>query len=257
MDPLLIVMGMGCLVMLVTLISVLATLYQKCAPNQAMIISGFGCKNGEIDFKVVRGGGDIILPLLQRRDFISLEVMTIDIKTQTPIISQNGVPVFIEAVAQVKVRSDDASIATAAQQFLDKSVVEMASIAQETLIGHLRAVVGSLQLEDLIRNSDSLAQRIQEISIVDLKKMGLTVVSFTIKEIRDEVGYLAAMGREANKSVGAPVGQYQLCLTPDQDAIVRKAAELQNKDLQNFLRDSVLNAAKSAVEGETAAKEMV
>src|SRR5271163_1344337 len=175
---------------------ILANLYQKCSPNQAMIISGFGAAHGERNFKIVVGGGAIVYPMIQQRNSLSLEIMTIEVHAQAPMITKNGVPIFVEGVAQVKVKGDDVSIATAAEQFLGKSDEEIANIAHESLVGHLRAILGTMSVEELIQSFDSFAQRVQEVSLGDLAKMGLTVVSFTIKEIKDPVGYLDSLGKQ-------------------------------------------------------------
>lgn len=189
-------LGGTALIFMFMLSWVIAGFYQKCGPNEAMIISGFGAKEGERDFKIVKGGGAVVLPLLQQRQFLSLEVMTIDVRSQAPIITKNGVPIFVEGVAQVKVRGDDISISTAAEQFLGKNQEEIAGIAHETLVGHLRAILGTMTVEGLIQSFEEFAQRVQEVSIADLSKMGLTIVSFTIKEIKDNVGYLQVLGQQ-------------------------------------------------------------
>jgi len=98
--------------------------------------------------------------------------MTIEVHAQAPMITRNGVPIFVEGVAQVKVRGDDVSIATAAEQFLGKSNQEIATIAHESLVGHLRAILGTMTVEELIQSFDSFAQRVQEVSLADLAKMG-------------------------------------------------------------------------------------
>ena len=103
-----------------------------------MIISGFGTRQGPHGFKIIKGGGDVVLPLIQQRSFLSLEVMTIEVHSQAPMITKNGVPIFVEGVAQVKVKGDEVSIATAAEQFLGKSDEEVANIAHGSLVGHLR-----------------------------------------------------------------------------------------------------------------------
>lgn len=171
-----------------------AMFYQKCGPNQAMIISGL--RHGARRYRIVAGGGGVLIPFFQQRSDLSLEVMTIEVHSQAPMITKTGVPIFVEGVAQVKVKGDEDSIATAAEQFLGKTNEEIATIAHETLVGHLRAILGTMTVEELIQSFDSFAQRVQEVSIGDLAKMGLTVVSFTIKEIKDEVGYLDSLGKQ-------------------------------------------------------------
>ncbi|MFN8655471.1 MAG: SPFH domain-containing protein [Candidatus Obscuribacterales bacterium] len=232
-----ILLGIGAVVFLVLLASFVGSFYQKCGPNQAMIISGMGCQKGEHQFKIVKGGGDVVVPVIQQRAFLSLEVMPIDVRSQSPIITKSGVPVFVEGVAQVKIRGDDESIATAAEQFLGKSDEEIASIAHETLVGHLRAILGNLEVEELYQNFEAFAQKVQEVSIGDLRKMGLTVVSFTIKDIKDNVGYLEALGRkrtaeakrEADIGVANASRDTQIAAADaDRDAQIRKAVAAQD-----------------------------
>src|SRR6516165_9232062 len=128
----------------------LANLYQKCSPNMAMIISGGGARHGDHNFKICVGGGAIVIPMFQMRNDLSLEVMTIEVASQAPFITKNGVPIFVEGVAQVKVQGDEVSIHTAAEQFLGKTDDEIKSIAHESLVGHLRAILGTMTVEELI-----------------------------------------------------------------------------------------------------------
>ncbi|MBC7999174.1 MAG: flotillin family protein [Leptolyngbya sp.] len=218
-----------------------SSFYQKCGPNQAMIISGMLTAEEDRKFKIVVGGGTTVFPVIQQRAFLSLEVMTIEIKSTAPIITKNGVPVFVEGVAQVKVKGDSASIATAAEQFLDKDDSEISQIAHETLVGHLRAILGTMEVEELIQNFDSFAQKVQEVSLADLAKMGLTVVSFTLKELKDNVGYLEALGRKrtAEAKREADIG---VAHAIKETAIAQAAAS----------RDSAIAQAQATEEGAKA-----
>lgn len=190
-----------CGLFIVFAVSILCSLYQKCGPNEAMIISGAVRGTGGHRFKVIQGGGTVVLPLVQQKDILCLEVMTIDVKTNAPIITRSGVPIFVEGVAQVKVKGDSDAIATAAEQFLGKDTDQIEKIAHETLVGHLRAILGTMEVEELIQSFEAFAQRVQEVSINDLAKMGLTVVSFTIKEIGDKVGYIENLGRDRTAEI--------------------------------------------------------
>lgn len=137
----------------------------------------------------------MVLPMLQQKDLLSLEVMPIEVWSNAPMITSNGVPIYVKGVAQIKVEGNPDSIKTASEQFLGKDDDEIRMVAHETLMGHLRAIMGTMTVEELIGNFDSFASRVAQVSISDLAKMGLTVVSFTIKEISDEVGYLEALGK--------------------------------------------------------------
>jgi flotillin len=215
----------------------LANLYQKCGPNEAMIITG--AVPGGI--QVVRGGGAVVWPLINQKHNLSLEVMTIEVHSQAAMITRNGVPIYVEGVAQVKVRGDEEAIATAAERFLNKSMDEIATVAHETLVGHLRAILGTMSVEDLIQSFDSFAQRVQEVSVADLAKMGLTVDSFTIKEIRDTVGYLDALGKKntAEAKRSAAIGEAHATM----ETQIAQA---------NASRDSQIAQANAAEEGAKA-----
>src|SRR5579885_251197 len=175
--------------------------FQKCGPNEAMIVSGFGATREGRPFKIFVGDGTVILPLIQQRATLSLETMTIDVVSQAPMITKSGVPIFVEGVAQIKVQNNLEAIATAAQQFLNKSQDEIAAIAHQTLIGHLRAILGTMQVEELIQNFERFSSLVQGVSGADLAHMGMEIVSFTIKEIKDNVGYLEALGRNQTEIV--------------------------------------------------------
>jgi flotillin len=240
-EPIILVLGVMVLIALFIAGSMVANMYQKCSPNQAMIISGMWAGQGERNFKIVVGGGAVVLPMVQQRNSLSLEIMTIEVHAQAPMITRNGVPIFVEGVAQVKVRGDDVSIATAAEQFLGKTDQEISMIAHESLVGHLRAILGTMTVEELIQSFDSFAQRVQEVSLGDLAKMGLTVVSFTIKEIKDSVGYLEALGRQqtAEAKRNADIG---VAHASKETAIAQAQAQ----------RDSQIAQAQAAEEGAKA-----
>ncbi len=197
------IIGVGIAAFMIILF-MLPTLYQKCGPNEAMIISGGGSQP-----RIIVGGGTFLIPLFNQKNLLSLEIMPIEVRSHAPMITRNGIPIFVEGVAQIKVKSDESSIHTAAEQFLGKDLDEIQMVAHETLMGHLRAILGTMTVEELIGNFDEFAQRVASVSISDLAKMGLTVVSFTIKEIRDEVGYLEALGKKQTADVkrSAAIGE--------------------------------------------------
>jgi flotillin len=111
------------------------------------------------------------------------------------VLSSNAVPITVDGIAQIKIGSDDTSIATAAEQLLDKTPEEIQYVAIQTLQGHLRAIIGLMTVEEVYKDREAFAQRVLEVAVDDLAGMGLQIVSFTIKEIGDEKGYLEALGR--------------------------------------------------------------
>jgi flotillin len=191
----------GLVVAFILLIVLAASRYRKASPNEALIISGRGHTLHDEDgiphrvgFRIIKGGGTLVIPVLEKVDRLSLETMTIDVGTPEVYTAQ-GVPIIVEGVAQIKVRGELISIATAAEQFLSKSTQEMKDVVKQTLEGHLRAILGTMSVEEVYRNREAFAQRVQDVSATDLANMGFTIISFTIKDVHDKQGYLAALGK--------------------------------------------------------------
>ncbi|MFQ5398024.1 MAG: SPFH domain-containing protein [Anaerolineae bacterium] len=211
------------------LVFVYASRVKKVGPNQVLIISGRGEGGRKEKFRIVTGGRAFIWPILERVDDLSLEIMTIDITTpDVPTLA--GVPVTVDGVAQIKIGSDENSIRTAAIQFLSKTEQEIQHVSHETLAGHLRAILGTLSVEQLYRDREAFAQKVQEVSGEDMASMGLEIVSFVIKDISDNEGYLEALGRPRIAQV-------------KRDAAIGEA---------EAARDATIESAKARQEGESA-----
>ena len=210
----------------------------KCGPNEVLVISGgFGRRkvqdaSGMIarkGFRIVKGGATFVFPFIQKVDRLSLELITLDVRTPE-VYTVKGVPVMVDGIAQIKVKGDDVSINTAAEQFLSKGVNEIRTIALQTVEGHLRAILGTLTVEEIYSQRDIFASKVQEIAAEDLANMGLVIISFTIRDIRDNEGYLDALGKPRTAQV-------------KRDAIIGQA---------EADRDSVIRSAEAKKEGETA-----
>nr|WP_322597290.1 flotillin family protein [Enterococcus sp. HY326] len=186
---------------LLILLVVFVSKYQTAKPDEALIISGsyLGTKNVHADergnkIKIVRGGGAFVLPVFQRSNRISLLSSKLDVSTPE-VYTEQGVPVMCDGTSIIKIGSSVEEIATAAEQFLGKTREELENEAREVLEGHLRSILGSMTVEEIYQNRDKFSQSVQEVASVDLAKMGLIIVSFTIKEVRDKNGYLDSLGK--------------------------------------------------------------
>src|SRR4026208_425688 len=133
----------GFCVLLVVSMSIWASRYTKVGPNQVLVVSGRSYKQHEPDgstlrrgFRIVKGGGTFVIPVLEKIDVLSLELLTIDVQTPE-VYTSKGVPVKVDGVAQIKIKGDDVSIYTAAEQFLSNSTEEIKNVATQTLEGHL------------------------------------------------------------------------------------------------------------------------
>ncbi|MBI1355386.1 MAG: flotillin family protein [Acidobacteria bacterium] len=176
---------------------------RKVGPNEALIVSGGGARP-----RVVVGSSTWISPFVQRADVLSLEIMTLAVRTPN-VYTQEGVALSVDGVAQVKVARDEDSVRTAAQQFLGKSASEISQIALQTLEGHQRAMMATMTVEQIYQDRDSFAKQVREVASVDMARMGMEIVSFTIRDISDEKGYLDALGIRRTSQVkrDAAIGQ--------------------------------------------------
>jgi flotillin len=176
-------------VVLVLLMGFIASLFRRVGPNRALIVYGFGGTH------IVTGGGKVVWPLVQSFQELSLELMSFDVAPEQDLFTAQGVAVSVEAVAQIKVRSDPESIRTAAEQFLTKPPQERDALIRLVMEGHLRGIVGLLTVEQIVKEPEMVAGRVRQTVADDLSKMGLEVVSFTIKKVMDEKDYISNMGR--------------------------------------------------------------
>jgi flotillin len=170
----------------------MVTLIRKVGPNEALIIYGLGTGGQP---KVIKGGGTVVIPLLQSARELSLELMSFDVAPTQDLYTRQGVAVNVEAVAQIKVKSDPDSIRTAAEQLLNKTPQEREGLIRLVMEGHLRGIVGQLTVEEIVKQPEMVADRMRATSADDMDKMGLEIVSFTIKEVKDKNEYIANMGR--------------------------------------------------------------
>jgi flotillin len=187
-NDIIVMIGLG-LVALILILGLLARMYRKAGPHEALIVYGF---RGP---RVVKGHGTVIFPMVESCRELSLELMSFDVAPQQDLYTCQGVAVTVEAVAQIKVRSDQASILTAAEQFLTKGPDEREALIRLVMEGHLRGIIGQLTVEQIVKEPEMVGDRMRSTCADDMSKMGLEVISFTIKEVRDKNEYISNMGR--------------------------------------------------------------
>ena len=187
-NTIIIIVGLSLLAFII-LTGMLARMFRKAGPNEALIVFGF---RGP---RVIKGHGTIIFPMVENCRELSLELMSFDVAPQQDLYTRQGVAVTVEAVAQIKVRSDQESILTAAEQFLTKTPPQREGLIRLVMEGHLRGIIGQLTVEQIVKEPEMVADRMRSTCADDMSKMGLEVVSFTIKEVRDKNEYITNMGR--------------------------------------------------------------
>src|SRR3954462_12643191 len=174
---------------LLFLMMMFAKLFRKAGPHEAIIVYGFPGTRG------VKGRGTVIFPMGENARGLSLELMSCDVAPKQDLYTRQGVAVTVEAVAQIKVKSDPESILTAAEQVLTKTPEEREGLIRLVMEGHLRGIIGQLTVEQIVKEPEMVADRMRSTCADDMTKMGLEVVSFTIKEVRDKNEYIINMGR--------------------------------------------------------------
>ncbi len=182
-------LAIAAVVVVVLIMWVVGSLFRRVGPNRALIVYGWGGTH------IVTGGGKVVWPLFQSFQELSLELMSFDVVPEQDLFTAQGVAVTVEAVAQIKVKSDPESIRTAAEQFLTKPPDEREALIRLVMEGHLRGIVGLLTVEQIVKEPEMVAGRVRQTVADDLGKMGLELVSFTIKKVMDEQDYINNMGR--------------------------------------------------------------
>ncbi|MBJ7521053.1 MAG: hypothetical protein JHC84_15245 [Solirubrobacteraceae bacterium] len=228
--------------------------------DEALIITGFGVKGAprprsEIDlgpdgqptaagaahaktFKIITGGGTLVIPILQKAQYLSLRAASADLDVTG--VDKQKIPVGVRGVSVFKVGDDDQSITNAATRFLDDSPGQngqMHHLVKEIFHGHLRSIIGGLTVEDLIANRNELAQETRDASVQEMQKLGLVVDSLQIQDIVDPTGYIRALGepRAAEVQMQARIAQA-------------------NADREATEREQEAQALKAAAERDTAIK---
>ena len=200
--------------------------------------------------RVKVGGRMFVLPIIQMAQMLSLEVMTLPVNTAR-VYTKEGVSVSVDGIAQVKVGRSENAIRTAAEQFLGKTVTEIAEVALQTLEGQQRAILGTMTVEDIYRDRVTFAEQVRDVAATDMTSMGLEIVSFSIRDIQDEQGYLEALGvrRTAEVKRDAAIGAAEA----ERDAGIKEAQADQQRQAAKFAADTAIALSERDFQTEKAA----
>jgi len=223
---------------IVLLMAVFANLYRKAGPHEALVVYGFR------GTREIKGHGTVILPMVENCRELSLELMSFDVAPQQDLYTKQGVAVTVEAVAQIKVKSDPESILTAAEQFLTKPPEDREALIRLVMEGHLRGIIGQLTVEEIVKQPEMVADRMRSTCADDINKMGLEVISFTIKEVRDKNDYITNMGRPDIVRIkrDADVAAAEA----DRDTAIKRAIALRESAVAKAQADQERVAAETA-----------
>jgi len=223
--------------------------FETCGPNEAMVVSGL-CHDTPV---MIPGGRIWVWPVIQRIQRISLNTMTLQI-TSDHVNTKQGVPISCVGVAQVKIESrNQTMLSTACTHFLGKSEETIRNIALETMEGHQRAIMGQMTVEEIYRDRKAFSVKVFEVASTDLLNMGIFVVSYTLKDIRDRDGYLKAlgMGRTAQVKRDARIGE----ATAKMESTIKEAEAEQRRMMSKFENDTLIAEAKREYDLRKAAND--
>jgi len=244
MSPFLIAVIVIAVITLMLIMWIVGNLFRRVGPNRALIVYGWGGTH------IVTGGGKVVWPLFQSFQELSLELMSFDVAPEQQLYTSQGVAVAVEAVSQIKVKSDPESIRTAAEQFLTKMPEERQALLRLVMEGHLRGIVGLLKVEEIVKEPEIVAGRVRDSVSDDLNKMGLEVVSFTIKKVIDENDYINNMGRPdiARVKREADIAQAEA----ERDTAIRRAMAMREAAVAQAAADQERVIAQTASEAKQA-----
>lgn len=211
------------LAIIVGLIALWYWRYTKAGPNEILVVSGRG------RHRFVRGG-TYVRPISERAQTLSLALLTLDVHAADAYTKQ-GVKLMVDGVAQVKIKSDDESLHLAAEQFLGKPPEDIKRVALQVIDGYMRALLGTMSVEDVYLTREQFAKKVRENAQTDLALMGLQIVSLTIRHVTDELGYLEALGKPRVAEV-------------KRDAIVGEARAEEEAMAARFAADTAIARAR-------------
>lgn len=191
-NPLYIAIGIA----VVAFVIIFLMSYVKARPDEVVLVSGL-----RKEPKVIRGRAGFRIPFLERADYISLQLMNIDVKTGNPVPTNDYINVTVDAVVTAKISDDPAQIQVAAQNFLNKDIDSIRSKIVDILEGNMREIVGQMQLVDLVSDRKQVSDKVLANAKPDLEKLGINLVTFNIQNFKDEQGVIENLGVDKTSSI--------------------------------------------------------
>src|SRR5215218_1343605 len=238
-------------------------LWKVPAADQALIVTGFGVKGkavGDRIFKIVTGGGAFVVPVMQKAQYLGMSADKALLEVEG--VDSQKIPVGVRGVAIFKVGDDERSITNAGVRFLEAQQGQMHDLVREVFHGHLRSIIGSMSVEDLIANRNELAQSTRDASADEMQKLGLIIDSLQIQEIIDPTGYIRALGepRAAEVKMRARVAAAAAdreATEREQEAEALKAAARRDSEIKSAAYQAEIDrqTAQSAQAGPLADAE--
>jgi flotillin len=241
------------IVFLVLLALLFSKQYRKVGPNEVLIISGGRKKSiyapdgtkRRVGYRYRLGGGTFVWPFLETVDVLPIDVINLSIKTPE-VLTHGGITIMADASAQVKIKSDEDSIDRAAEQFLGSGKDGIRDVAGTILDGKMRAAIGTMTVEEIFRGRQEFADKVTKSVEAEFTQMGLSLISFALKEISDTQGYLEAMGKPniAAAKRDAAIAEAET----EKEAVIKSSQARKEGEIARLNADALI--AKSQWENE-------
>ena len=237
-------------VLIIALVIVLLLVgYVKAPPDQAYIISGI-----KKESRILIGRAGIRIPFLERLDKLYLGQMTVDIRTEQPVPTNDFINVSVDAVAKIRVAASEASIRLAAKNFLNKAAQDISLDLQDSLQGNMREIIGTLSLKEINTDRDSFSDQVLQKASLDMEKLGIEILSCNIQNITDENGLIKDLGADntslikKNASIAKAQADRDVAIAQAQadreanDARVQAETDIAQKNTELVIRKAELKA---------------
>lgn len=174
----------------IAIIAIIATGYVKAPPDEAYIISGFKKP------KILIGKAGVKIPFLERKDRLIIKQISVDIKTNGAIPTADFIGVDVDAVAKVKIKTDEAGIALAMKNFLNMNEAQIINALTDSLQGNMREIIGTIPLKDICNDRKKFGDEVQDKAQKDMGALGIEILSCNIQRVEDENGLINALGQD-------------------------------------------------------------
>lgn len=234
-------------VVIVFVVALWAMNYRKVPPSQVLVISGRTSvvtdadgRRRKVGYRLQVGGGTFVMPLVEAVDTLPIEVFSVSVRCPEVLTAQ-GVMIAAEAYAQVKAASDEPLVHRAVENFLSKGASGITSVAQEVIEGHMRASLGRMAVEEIYTERDAFAENVRAAVLPDFERLGLELLSFSLKDISDSQGYLEALGarRIAEVKRDAALAQAEM----ERDSLITAAEYRKQGDIARLQAEAELAGA--------------
>lgn len=189
-----VLMVVAAVIILASFAMMIATRYKRCPSNRILVI--YGRTSAGQSSRPLHGGGAFVWPLIQAYDFLDLEPLQIEIPLEGALSSEN-IRVSVPSVFTVAIGTDEETMNNAAVRLLGSDTAQIVKQAEDIIFGQLRHVIASMAIQEINRDRDVFLEKVQSALEPELKKIGLVLINVNIRDIKDESGYIEAIGRKA------------------------------------------------------------